>query len=283
MSETVFTFPGKAGDAILQWPIAYQWAKATGKKFTCWMDENSCKIVAPLFEAQPCVEKVEFKPGIENYKCGGQPWHFDLPTKDFVGRTIYHLGLRQMPVRQLTLQSLEDSKLTSKIDADALASEPSLVLDGVEPKNRVVLHGQAIFVHNKQTPQFWKFLSGIYGYLKENFDEIVFVGSGRDREVALRTYPEASSFDDQGSFLSLARLAAGSRLMVGVGSAPITLAGALKIPGIRVHDDIEENPKVIWSNLGDNQLNAKEIELRTEWPLFRKKWLEQSSAEVVSG
>lgn len=283
MSETVFTFPGKAGDAIMQWPVAYQWAKATGKKITCWMDERSCKMVAPLFEAQPCVYKVEFKAGVENYNCGGQPWHFDLPTSDLVGKTVYHLGLRQFPVRQLTLQSLEDSKLLFKVDRDAIASEPSLILDGVETKNRVVLHGQPICVHNKQTPQFWKFLSSIYDYLKANFDEIMFVGSDRDRDIALRTYPEASSLDDHGSFLELARLVAGSRLMIGCGSGPITLAGALKIPGIRVHDQIETHPKVIWSNLGDNQLNETEIELRSSWTGFRKKWLEASSAEVISG
>ena len=71
MAETVFTFPGKAGDALHQWPIAYWWARENGKRFTCWMDERNTKIVAPLFAAQPCVEKVEFKPGVENY----QPRH----------------------------------------------------------------------------------------------------------------------------------------------------------------------------------------------------------------
>ena len=50
MSETVFTFAGKAGDALHQWPVAWWWAKQTGKRFTCWLDEASCKMVAPASE-----------------------------------------------------------------------------------------------------------------------------------------------------------------------------------------------------------------------------------------
>lgn len=281
--STVFTFPGKSGDAIMQWPVAYQWAKQTKKSFTVWTDERSCKMVAHLFEAQPCVDKVEFKSGIEGYGCGGQPWHFGFGTEDIGDNTVYHLGLRSFPVRQLTLQCLEDSKLPVQIDPSELSREPSLKVGEVEPKNRVVLHGQAVCTHNRQSPQFWKFLFSIYDYLRANFDEIVFVGDERDREVALRTYPTATTFDDGGNFLPLAKLIAGSRLLIGTGSSVVTLGGALKIPTIRVHDQIGNHPKVIWSNLGDNQLNEPEIELRSAWPKFRKKWLESSMVEVVSG
>src|SRR3990172_6315695 len=49
MSETVMTFSGKAGDALHQWPVAWWWAKKTGQKFTCWLEEQTCKLVAPLF------------------------------------------------------------------------------------------------------------------------------------------------------------------------------------------------------------------------------------------
>jgi hypothetical protein len=265
----------------MQWPVAYQWAKATGKKFTCWMDEGSCKMVAPLFAAQECVESVEFKSGIEGYGCGGQPWHFDLGTNDLEGHTVYHLGLRSFPVRQLTLQCLEDCKLPDHIEVSRLAQEPSLSVSGVENKNRVVLHGQPVCTHNRQTPQFWKFLASISPHLKANFDEVVFVGDARDREVGSETYPEWSTFDDRGDFLSLARLIAGSRLVIGGGSSVVTVGGALKVPTIRVHDQIGVHPKVIWSNLGDNQLNETEIELRSSWHGFRAKWLEKSTAEVV--
>ena len=288
--STIFTFAGKAGDAIMQWPVAYQWSKATGKKFTCWMDEKSCKMVAPLFEAQPCVEKVEFKPGIENYNCGGQPFHFSLETKDFEGHTIYHLGLRAFPVRQLTLQCLEDCKIPTKIDTNRLSSEPSLIVDGKDAavrfftptKNRVILHGQPVCPHNRQIPQFWKFLAGIAPWLEANFDEILFVGDERDREVGLRTYPSWKEYDDEGNFLNLARMIAESCLVIGVGSSVVTLGGALKVSTVRVHDPIGNHPKVIWSNLGQNQLNDAEIELRTSFPPFRNKWL-SGAMEAVNG
>lgn len=281
--STIFTFPGKAGDAIMQWPVAYQWAKQTGKKFTVWADERSCKMVAPLFEFQECVEALEFKTGIEGYGCGGQPWHFDLGAKDLEGHTVYHLGMRAFPVRQLTFQCLEDAKLPVDIKLSKLSSEPSLIIPGVEQKNRVVLHGQPVCTHNRQSPQFWKFLAGISDYLKANFDEIVFVGDDRDRESGLSTYPEWKEYKDEGNFLTLARVIAGSRLVIGGGSSVVTLGGALKIPTIRVHDQIGAHPKMIWSNLGDNQLNDTEIELRQSWPKFKAKWLEASTAEVIGG
>jgi hypothetical protein len=61
--------------------------------------------------------------------------------------------------------------------------------------------------------------------------------------------------------------------MIGCGSYPITVAGALKIPAIRVHDQIGEMAKIIWDNLGDNQLNETELSLRKAWPRFRDQWL----------
>lgn len=273
MSETIFTCPGKSGDAILQYPVAYQWSKATGKKFSMWLDEKTCKIVKPLFEAQPCVESVELKPGIESWHCGGQPWHWNLKTEDLVGRRVYHLGMRSFPVRQITLQTLEDCKLPVEIDREALAKEPCFDVGPVSSHNRVVLHGQPVCPHNRQTPQFWKFLSSIYPYLLATFDEIVFVGNERDREMGTRTYPSASEYDDGGDALKLAQLIAGSRLVVGTGSFVVTVGGALKVPTIRVHDPIGNHPKVLWSNLGENQLNEGEIELRKSWPVFQDKWL----------
>jgi hypothetical protein len=246
------------------------------------MDENSTKMVAPLFSAQPCVEAVEFKPGIESYHCGGQPWHFDLGSKDIPeGATIYHLGLRSFPVRQLTMQCLEDCKLPVTIEINKLATECSLFVDGADATtklftptvNRAVIHGQPVCTHNRQTPQLWKFLSGISDYLKSDFDEVVFVGSERDREVGERLYPDWKGFDDKGSFLELARLIQNSRLVIGTGSSVSALGGAMKVPTIRVHDPIGAHPKVIWSNLGDNQLNETEVELRESWPKFRDKIL----------
>ena len=110
--------------------------------------------------------------------------------------------------------------------------------------------------------------------LESLFDDIVFVGSDRDREVASNTYPGWKAFDDGGDFLRLANLLASSRAMIGCGSAPIALAGAMKIPAIRVHDAVGNNaPKVIWDNLGENQLNDTEVGLRKSWPVWRDKCL----------
>ena len=64
-----------------------------------------------------------------------------------------------------------------------------------------------------------------------------------------------------------------SRAVIGCGSSSVALAGALKVPCIRVHDPIGEFPRRIWDNLGDNQLNDTEIGLRASWPEWRDKWL----------
>jgi hypothetical protein len=272
--STVMTFPGKLGDALHQWPIAYHWAKQSGKSFECWMDEKTCKPLVPLFSAQPNVSAVKLMGGVEHWNCGGQPFHMNLPTSAFEGHVIYHLGLRGFPVRQLTLECLQSARVPVEVTPDTLASEPSIVVPETQQANRVVLHGQAVYAHTRNTPTFWKFLSGIRSELETMFDEIVFVGTEQDREVGLRTYPEWLQFDDQGDFLKLAGHIAGARAMIAVGSSPVVLAGLLKVPAIRVHDPIGENlPKVIWANLGESQLNETEIGLRRAWPKWRDRWL----------
>jgi len=280
--SVVFSFPGKSGDAMLQWPVAYQFGKLTGENFEVWLDETTCKMVAPLFQAQPNVSAVKLISGVENWNCGGQPFHMNLPTSAFEGNTIYHLGLRAFPVRQITLQTLNDAKLPFHIHAAALSSEPSIVAEPERPANRLILHGQGVCPHSKTTPAFWKFLAGARHELMDLFDEIVFVGSTDDLEVAAKAYPDWPwlSYADNGDFLKLAGFIAGSRAMIGCGSAPVVLAGCLKIPAIRVHDEVGNGaPKVIWSNLGENQLNDTEIGLRTEWPRWRDKWLTEKAVD----
>jgi ADP-heptose:LPS heptosyltransferase len=131
----------------------------------------------------------------------------------------------------------------------------------------------AVYPHTKTTPALWKFLYRVADELDEMFDEVVWVGSDRDREVGKRIYPKWGEFSDDGDFKKLADLIWNSRLMIGCGSSPITLAGALKVPGIRVHDPIGDHPRVIWSNLGANQMNEGEKDLRTLWPRFRDEFL----------
>lgn len=276
--STVFTFPGKMGDALHQWPIAHHWHKQTGKPFQVWLDEKTCKPLVNLFSMQPGVELVKLVEGVESYNCGGQPFHLNLPTSAFDEHTIYHLGLRGFPVRQLTLECLQTSRVPVTLSAETLATERSLVTasdDAPKPGVRMlVLHGQPAYAHTGTTPTFWKFLAGIRREIDDLFDGVIFVGAPRDLEVAERTYPDWRRFDDEGDLLRTANIVAHADCMMGCGSAPIVLAGLLRVPAIRVHDPIgKDAPKVIWSNLGEDQLNATEIELRKEWPLFRERWL----------
>lgn len=272
--SVVFTMPGKLGDALHQLPVAYHWHKQTGEPFEVWADENTCKPLVPLLQSQPGVSEVKLIPGVENWNCGGQPFHMNLPTSAFQGNTVYHLGLRGFPVRQLTLQCLDSAKVPVDVDVETLTNEPSLVIEPQEPKNRLVVHGQGVCPHTRSTPSMWKFLSGVWGELNELFDEVVFVGSEDDLGTARIAYPDCKTFEDGGDFLKLAQLIAGSRCMIGAGSAPIVLAGLLKVPSIRVHDPIgNDAPKVIWNNLAPNSINETEPELRVGWPKFRDKFL----------
>jgi hypothetical protein len=226
-------------------------------------------MVAPLFAAQPCVDKVEFKPGVEGYSCGGQPFHFDLDTKEFIERQVFHLGLRSFPVRQLTLECLAGARVPVSVDVDTLTDEVSLVTEPAEKRNRLLLHGQSVCAHNRTTPGFWKFLHGVREDLEARFEEIVFIGSESDREVATRTYPAWRTFDDGGDLKLMADYMAASQLVIGTGSSMAALAGALKVPCLRVHDPIGDVPKAIWGNLQRVHLNETENELRKLWPAWR--------------
>lgn len=274
--STVFTFPGRAGDALLQFPVAYQWSKVTGKTFECWLDPNTCKPLETLFASQPCVSKVEFKNGVENWNCGGQPFHFDLPTSAFVGHDVHHLGFRGFPARQITLETLENAKLSVGIDKEALAKEPCFHLDAAaDGRKRLLLHGQTVFKHTRSTPGFWIFLSSIAGELPELFQEILWIGDARDREIGRRTHGWGE-LDDGGAFIETARAMAVSDCVIACGSSMAALASVMKVPCIRVHDAIGDNPRVVWDGLGENQLNRTEVELRDLWPAWRDKWIKAS-------
>lgn len=278
----VATFPGKMGDAILQWPVMFHWARQTGQQFECWLDEHTCKLLVPLFEAQPCVSKVRLVSGVENWNCGGQPFHMNLPTSEFAGNTVYHMGFRSFPSRQITLETLTNSRVPVTVAPEELAETPTFSVGQTTKYNRLVLHGQSVYAHTRNTPTFWKFLASVRGELDRMFTEVVFVGNERDRAVGLATYPDWTAFDDGGDMLKLGRFIAESRAMVACGSGPVTLAGALKVPAIRVHDVVggqgDGTPKVVFSNLGENQLNEAEVGLRSAWPAWRDRWLKPVDA-----
>jgi hypothetical protein len=270
----VFTSPGKIGDCLHQWPVAFHYCQQNETRCTLWLDEKTLKPLVELFEAQPCVEKVELKPGIENYQMGGQPWDFGLQMSDHMDHEIYHLGMRKFPERQITLDTLHNVPLN--IEAGDISSSKSLVSGLPESQHksasRVLLHSNYV-THMGSVPGFWRFVASIAPYLQSRFQEITFIGTPTERARALEIYPHWTGFDDGGSFLKLARYIDESQLVIGCGSSNVVLAGLLKVPAVRVHDPIGEHPKIIWSNLGENQLNATEFELRTQWPEFRDQWL----------
>lgn len=276
--QLTYTSPGKLGDALHQFPIIYWNYRETGEIADLWMDEKTCKLLVPLFSAQQGIKEVELKGGVENYSCGGQPWHMSLRGKYHTSRYFVHLGLRSFPQRQLTLECLERVALPLKVDPKDLAETPCLTVEPAPKSNRLILHGMGICPHTRQTPGFWRFLSNIRKELESEFEEIVFVGSDADREIGVRVYPQWAEWSDHGDFAKLGSYINASRAMIGCGSAPVVLAGLLCVPAIRVHDPIGEAPKIIWSNLGQNQLNATESELRTAWPAWRDQWLKQEAA-----
>ena len=275
--STVFTCPGKLGDAIHQWPVAFWWHREHQEPYEAWLDEKTCKPLVSLIAAQPGCSAVILKSGIESYHCGGQPWNFGLKPEEYVGRRIVHLGLRGFPHRQLTLEAFESSKLGLVVPSAELAETPVFAIPDPRPVvNRLLLHGMAVCPHSGATPGFWRFLARVRDELPGFFEEIVWIGSARDREVGVATYPAWGQFDDEGDFLSVARLMAGSRMVIACGSSMAALAGALKVPCVRIHDAIGQAPAVIWSNLGRNQLNATELGLRTEWTEFRDRILKEA-------
>jgi hypothetical protein len=267
----VFTMPGKIGDALLQWPVVFHYCRQQELKCTLWLDEKTLKPLVPLFEAQPCVEKVQLRGGIEHYRMGGQPYDFGLKTADHIDHEVYHLGFRHFPTRQITLETLENVPL--HIDGEDVVNEPSLTVGPTKSHGAAVLHG-TFSAHGSGTPAFWRFLYDIKDDLPA---DRCFIGKPSEVKRALELYPWRA-FDDGGNFLELARFMQGASIVIGSGSCGVALAGLLKVPCIRVHDAIGEMPKVIWSNLGENQINETEKDLRKLWPEIRDKWLTKTAS-----
>lgn len=266
---TAFYFPGKAGDALLQWPVAYHWAQQNAQKVEVWLDRKSCSPLEHLFRAQPVVADVRLFDHTENYSCGGQPWQGKFSTADHVEHTIVPMGLHAFPQRQITMETLNNVPL--HVDSKAFATEPVFQRSGLQALSRCVLHG-TFQTHMGAVPTFWRFLNRVEPDLADRYEEIAFVGSPEERERAAELYPKWQTFDDGNDFMKLAEYLDRAQLVIGAGSSVVALAGAMKVPAVRVHDAIGDAPKVIWSNLGDNQLNETEADLRRLFPPFHEKW-----------
>jgi hypothetical protein len=277
-----FFLPGKTGDALLQWAVADLYLKEQDEKAEVWLDQGSCKILVPLFEAQPRVTAVKLVGPSENYACGGQPWQGKFTTEQHIEYEIVPMGFRQFPARQITLQTALDFPF--KVDTHRLATEVAFDVGPIEKKNICVVHG-TFQSHTSGTPRFWKFFYDVQADLLAAFDRIVFTGSPSERARATELYhgDRYDQFDDHSSFLELARYMAGASLVVGSGSSGCALGSVLKVPTIRIHDPIGEHPKVIWSGLGDNQWNLTEVEARKAWPKLKRSLLQspEPSSEKI--
>lgn len=268
--------PGKIGDAFHQYPVAYQWHLATGEKLHLGLDQRMLRPLAPLFASQPAVEKVYLLPGIDHYMMGGQPFDFGFPPEAYkYWDKIYHLGFKEPADKPITLYT--KSRVDYPINTSKLRNTRCIFGSRPpSPRNLLVLHGARTDQWGN-LPHFWDALHLTYPELRAEFEEIVFVGTSSNRRV-WRKWEGASEFDDAGDWIKLVDFMQDARLVMGVGSAMIALAGALKVPSIRIHDYIEGFPNhKVFSNLGPHQWNLGEgtdyrkeilkcLELLGRWP-----------------
>lgn len=243
--RVLFTFPGKLGDALHQWPIAKTWAEENNQKIevglgrTAWLLEH-------LLAAQPCVSRVHRLEGITNEDVGGQPWHFSFVadnSKEW--DRVVHLGFRGFPTRGLMRETYDLVPL--KTPFEQIFAQPS-----IEPYWRhpgvdflpLILHG------NKTRPTFYKAMIRCWRILEKNFNPIVWAGKPDE-------WPQPSAFEGDG--LPIAEVAARisvSGLVFAASSGIAALAGAQGAPCIRIG---EPNlvPHEIWNNPGPNQWSVK--------------------------
>lgn len=256
--NVLVTFPGKIGDALMQWPLAYWYWKETGNKFHVIVGQTLEPLV-PLLETQEPVIDVKVLPRIEHYKQGGQPWDFKL-TEDEKKEydEIHHLGFRTLPDRQLTLYCRTYAPVKP---SDEQLSEPSIFVGEGNRKSLLIVHGTA-FTHagiregTDLRPRVWDVYGTCEQFFRHMFDRVVFIGNDKDRITFDREGYEGEWFEDGGNFLTLAYFMKDAAFVLGAGSCGVVLAGALGVPSLRVHDLLwGEEDFTFWSNIGKLQAN----------------------------
>lgn len=251
MSKVVFTFPGKLGDFFHQWPIAYHYGKMFGD-FHVGLDQRLLKPIAGLVARQPHVEHVWLLPGIEHYQIGGQPFDFGMPYQEYKHwDKVYHLGFRDAPEKPITLQCRE--YVDFKIPTKALKRECTLVGEREpRPRNLLLLHGRRYDMYG-EFPNFWHALWESWDLLKAEFDEIEWIGLPEEKRISDKF--GGTDFDDGGDWVKLVDEMRDARLVMGVGGAMVALAGALKVPSIRIHDPVLGFREEVFANFGERQWN----------------------------
>lgn len=248
------TFPGKIGDAILQFPCVYHFHRVHGEKVTAIFDP-SLRPLETLFRAQPSIEGIEYMDGVTSYVCGGQPYDFG---KDAELRArfeyVFHMGFRSFPHLEITAYALRQIPVPVSW-VDLVEMQPFAVAEK-DPRNRLVIHG-TLLTHQGRTPYMWTVLHHAREFIKGEFDEVVFVGSQKERDYAKSLYPEWDTFDDQNDFLTLAQYLKDSRLVLGGGSCVVALAGGVHTPSVRIHDHVVGTEIVVpWTNVAPRQMNV---------------------------
>lgn len=249
--SVLWTFPGKLGDALLEWPVARHWSKLMGRRFEVGLSEMT-EPLKPLFACQENVRHVKvFRDRIKDFSVGGQPSDFKFTKADYKEwDQVFHAGMLAFPNSQITEFTAKCLRIPH--DADDFR-EPSIVLPGTNQfdlnPGRVLLHGKKLS-NQGGDPRFWAFAGRLVrsGTLARYFPEIQVIGTDEEIRDARSRLGVNSYFTDGGDWLKLAYYIKASGLVIDAGSGIAPLAGALGVPCIRIHDDINGLNHDIWSN-----------------------------------
>lgn len=274
MSDVLWTFPGKIGDAILQFGVMRGWLDATGKG----ADVQISEIVEPIgkiLEIQPGVESVKVATNrITSYHMGGQPWDFGYKADELNGYSgVYHCGLRSFPTTQIT-KFTRDALGLEDVVSDQALEKPCLQVPAIAGlgERRLLIHPRRVGQHGGD-PLFWSVMRRLLDQgLRERFGSLVVVGTREERLDAQARLGLRTSFADGGDWLALAQYVQGAALLIDAGTGVAPLAAALGVPCIRIHDPIGNHPKEIWSNPQPNQLNYDETQEAADIDAFIKRF-----------
>lgn len=223
MSDTVFTLPGKLGDNIFKIPVVYQYCKQNNiNKVDICLDKKS-RILIDFLKTQNYINTAFYLDGILNYDMGGQPYNFGEETNGFLQNTykkVYHLGFREYPYYNLTIESVIQSDIPIKLDN--LLIEPSLNINFLTDKY-LILHFE-ISGDNKNTLHRQKesieCVEQIIEKLTLIFPKIFIISTERDLSIYsnLLKYNNINILNDNGNLFQTAKLLAESYFIGTFGS-----------------------------------------------------------------
>lgn len=271
--KTLWTFPGKIGDTLLQLPVAVHWALKHGQKIDAHISEQ-VEPIGPIIKSLSVIDDVKVATGrITSYHCGGQPWDFGYKNGDTADYGhVLHCGFRRFPDKQITLFTRDALDLQDDLH-DGLFENPYIAFSDPSPKRRLVLHAKRISQSGGDC-LFWPIVKTMLNAgLGNRFDEVVAVGLREERLDARSRLNVQSTWADNGDWAALARYLAESALVIDAGTGVAVLAGAVGTPCIRIHDPIGMHPKTIWSNPQRNQLNFAEGDPLSDISDFIDGWV----------